>query len=48
VLAVSRDHVIMTPAGRRRAGAPAVALPKRAWQPISWGNDAKGSHSPSR
>ena len=29
VLAVSGDHVIATPAGRRRADAPAVALPKR-------------------
>jgi len=42
VLAVSRDHVITTPAGRRHADALAVALPKRAWQRISCGNGAKG------
>jgi len=39
VLAVSRDHVITTPAGRRRADTLAVALPKRAW---------RRSHSSSR
>ncbi len=42
VMAVSRDHVITTPAGRRRADALTAALPKRAWQRISCGNGAKG------
>jgi hypothetical protein len=44
VLAVARDHVITTPAGRRRADALAVKLPKRAWQRLSCGNGAKGQH----
>ena len=42
VLAVARDHVITTPAGRRRADALAVTLPNRAWQRISCGDGAKG------
>jgi hypothetical protein len=42
VLAVSRDHVITTPAGRRRAEALAVTLPKGAWQQVSCGDGAKG------
>lgn len=42
VLAVSRDHVLTTPAGRRRADALAAALPHRAWQRLSCGNGAKG------
>jgi SRSO17 transposase len=42
VLAVSCDHVITTPAGRRRADALADKLPKRAWQRISCGDGAKG------
>ena len=41
-MAVSRDHVITTSAGRRRAGALAVTLPKGAWQRISCGDGAKG------
>jgi SRSO17 transposase len=40
VLAVARDHVITTPAGRRRADVLAAALPKGAWQRISCGNGA--------
>jgi SRSO17 transposase len=42
VLAVARDHVITTPAGRRRADALAGKLPKRAWQRLSCGDGAKG------
>jgi SRSO17 transposase len=42
VLAVSHDHVIATPAGRRRAGALAGKLPKRVWQRVSCGDGAKG------
>ena len=42
VLAVSRDHVITTAAGRRRADEMAAALPKTAWQRLSCGNGAKG------
>jgi len=42
VLAVSRDHVITTPAGRRRADALAAVLPKGAWQRVSCGYGAKG------
>jgi SRSO17 transposase len=42
VLAVSRDHVITTPAGRRRADSLAAALLERAWQRLSCGNGAKG------
>ena len=42
VLAVSCDHVVTTPAGRRRAGALAAALPKGAWPRLSCGNGAKG------
>jgi SRSO17 transposase len=42
VLAVSRDHVITTAAGRRRADALAPVLPKRAWQRVSCGESAKG------
>jgi SRSO17 transposase len=41
-LAVSRDHVITTPAGRRRADALAGKLPKGAWQRVSCGDGAKG------
>jgi hypothetical protein len=41
VLTVSRDRVITTPAGRRRADALAVALPKGAWQRVSCGDGAK-------
>ena len=42
MLAVSRDHVITTPAGRLRADALAAVLPKRAWQRLSCGDGAKG------
>ena len=42
VLAVSRDYVVTTPAGRRRADALAVKLPKGAWQRLSCGDGAKG------
>jgi SRSO17 transposase len=42
VLAVSRDHVLTTPAGRCRADALAAQLPKGAWQRISCGDGAKG------
>ncbi len=42
VLAVSRDHVIATAAGRRPADALAATLPKKAWQRLSCGNGAKG------
>jgi hypothetical protein len=41
VLAVSLDHVITTPAGRRRADALAPALPRAAWQRFSCGDGAK-------
>ena len=41
MLAVSRDHVT-TPAGRRRADDLAAALPKRAWQQVSYADGAKG------
>jgi SRSO17 transposase len=43
VLAVARDHVVATPAGRRRADALAGKLPKRSWQRLSCGEGAKGS-----
>jgi SRSO17 transposase len=42
VMAVSRDHVITTAAGRRRADALAAGLPAGAWRRISCGNGAKG------
>ena len=42
VLAVSCDHVVTAPAGRRRADALAVKLPKGAWQRLSCGDGAKG------
>lgn len=42
VLAVSRDHVITTPAGRRRADTLAASLPKGAWHRVSCGDGAKG------
>jgi SRSO17 transposase len=42
VLAVSRDHVITVPAGRRRADEMAGKLPKGAWQRLACGNGAKG------
>lgn len=42
VLAVSRAHVLATPAGRRRADVLAAGLPDRAWQRLSCGNGAKG------
>jgi SRSO17 transposase len=42
VLAVSRDHVITVPAGRRRADELAGKLPKGAWQRLACGNGAKG------
>lgn len=42
VLAVSRDHVIATAAGRRRADVIALSLPPRAWQRLSCGTGAKG------
>jgi len=42
VLAVSRDHVISTAAGRRRADVLAGGLPDAAWQRLSCGNGAKG------
>jgi SRSO17 transposase len=42
VLAVSRDHLITTGAGRRRADHLTGKLPKRAWQRLSCGNGAKG------
>jgi hypothetical protein len=43
VLAVSRDHVITTQAGRRRADALALTPPKGAWHRISCGDGAKGT-----
>jgi SRSO17 transposase len=42
VLAVSRDHVITTAAGGRRADALAARLPRGAWQRLSCGPGAKG------
>jgi SRSO17 transposase len=42
VLAVSRDHVITTPAGRRRADTLPAGLPEGAWQRISCGDGARG------
>jgi SRSO17 transposase len=42
VLAVSRDHVIATGAGRRRADDLAGKLPRGAWQRLSCGGGAKG------
>ena len=42
VLALSRDHIITTPAGRRRADLPADSLPKGTWQRLSCGDGAKG------
>jgi hypothetical protein len=41
VLAVSRDHVITTPAGRRRGDVLAGKLPKGSRQRLSCGNGAK-------
>lgn len=42
VLAVSRDHVIATAAGRRRADSLTGKLPGGAWQRLSCGDGAKG------
>ena len=42
VVAVSRDHIIITPAGRRRADDLSGKLPKGAWQRLSCGKGAKG------
>jgi SRSO17 transposase len=42
VLAVSRDHVTATSAGRHRADALAGRVPKGAWQRLSCGDGAKG------
>jgi SRSO17 transposase len=42
VLAIARDDVIGTAAGRRRADALAMTLPKGAWHRLSCGNGAKG------
>jgi hypothetical protein len=44
VLAVSRDHMITTPAGRHRADALAAKLPSGTWQRISCGDGARGRH----
>jgi SRSO17 transposase len=41
-LAVSCDHRVSTGAGRVRADALAATLPRRAWQPLSAGEGAKG------
>ncbi len=42
VLAVAKDHRILTAAGTRRAIDLAVCLPARAWQQMSAGDGAKG------
>jgi SRSO17 transposase len=42
VLAVAKDHRILTAAGVRRAIDLAVCLPGRAWQQLSAGDGAKG------
>ena len=42
VLAVSRDHLLAMPVGRRRAEELAARLPRRAWQRLSCGDGAKG------
>lgn len=42
VLAVACDHQITTRAGKFRADALVKKLPKRAWQKLSAGADAKG------
>ncbi len=42
VLAVSRDHRVVTGIGTRRAVEIAVRLPKRAWHRLSAGAGAKG------
>jgi SRSO17 transposase len=42
VLAVARNHVVTTAAGRLRVDALAVKLPPRAWQRLSAGAGAKG------
>jgi SRSO17 transposase len=42
VFAVACDHRLTTATGRVRADALAAALPKRAWQPLSAGDGAKG------
>jgi SRSO17 transposase len=42
VLAVSREHRVVTGIGKRRAVEIAVRLPKKSWQPISAGAGAKG------
>jgi SRSO17 transposase len=42
VLAVSRDHLLAMPVGRRRADELAARLPRRAWQRLSCGDGAKG------
>jgi SRSO17 transposase len=42
VLAVARDHQILTRAGKFRADALVKQLPKRAWQKFSAGTGAKG------
>ncbi|WP_438804444.1 IS701 family transposase [Nocardia noduli] len=42
VLAVACDHRLETTTGRVRADILAKSLPKRAWQPLSAGDGAKG------
>ena len=42
VLAVSRDHLLAMPVGRRRADELAARLPRRARQRLSCGDGAKG------
>jgi len=42
VLAVARDHRVVTGIGKRRAVEIAVRLPRRAWQQLSAGSGAKG------
>jgi hypothetical protein len=41
VLAVSRDHLLAMPVGRRRADELAARMPRRAWQRLSCGDGAK-------
>ena len=42
MVAVSRDHMIITPAGRRHADDLSGKLPTGAWQRLSYGKGAKG------
>ncbi len=48
VLAVSRDHLLAMPVGRRRADELAARLPRRARQRLSCGDGAKGERPTSR